>query len=64
MINIHSPPDRCLTTEALKIGLSQPAMWMGDLSETEEDRAVAVLRSYGASVTEDSAPGSRHKVLF
>ena len=39
MINVYSPPERCreelatllcLTTEALRIGPAQPAMWMGD----------------------------------
>ena len=67
MINVCSPPERCreelatllcLTTEALRIGPAQPAMWMGDWNETEEDRAVAVLRKYGASVTTDTDPGA------
>ena len=31
-------------------------MWMGDWNETEKDRAVAVLRKYGASVTTDTDP--------
>ena len=46
MINVYSPPERCreelatllcLTTEALKIGPAQSAMWMGDWNETEEE---------------------------
>ena len=31
-------------------------MWMGDWNETEKDRAVAMLRKYGASVTTDTDP--------
>ena len=67
MINVYSPPERCreelatllcLTTEALKIVPAQPAMWMGDWNETEEDSAVAVLRRCGSRVTTDTDPGA------